>query len=280
MRRSPYSGVPWALLDVASFANIYADSFSSSDLDNDSPQMKALLLAAGEGSRLRPLTNDRPKPMIPLGGRPVLEHLIGLLRQHGVTEVAINLHYKPEVIVEHFGDGRRFGVAVTYSPEARLLGSAGAARQLAWFFDQTFLVLYGDVLTDLDLTGLLEQHQAQRAALTMALYTVPDPTRCGIAALDPSGRITRFVEKPAPDAVFGNLANVGVCVVEPRVLEQIPAGAPADFGHDLIPRLLAQGERLSGQVTNRYVLDIGSPERYEQAQRDVAAGRVQLYPAR
>ena len=122
MRRSHYSGVPWALLEEASFADIYSDSFSSSDLDNDSPQMQVLILAAGEGLRLRPLTNDRPKPMIPLGGRPLLEHLIGLLRQHGVIEVAINLHYKPEVIVEHFGDGRCFGVAITYSPEARPLG--------------------------------------------------------------------------------------------------------------------------------------------------------------
>src|SRR5690348_4118791 len=110
--------------------------------------MRALILAAGEGTRLRPLTSERPKPMLPVGGTPILEHLIVLLRNHGIDEIAINLHYKPEAITDHFGDGRRFGVQLTYSPEAELLGSAGAAKQLDWFLSDTFLVLYGDVLTD------------------------------------------------------------------------------------------------------------------------------------
>ena len=159
--------------------------------------MRALILAAGEGTRLRPLTLTCPKPMLPVGGRPVLEHLVRLLRRHGVTEIAINLHYRPEVIVRHFGDGARFGVSITYSPEERLLGSAGAAKRLEWFFGETFFVLYGDVLTDLDLGSLVDRHRARRAAATLALYEVEDPTRCGIVEVAADGRIVRFAEKPA-----------------------------------------------------------------------------------
>src|SRR5690606_25874488 len=120
--------------------------------------MRALILAAGEGSRLRPLTLDRPKPMLPIGGVPILQHQVDYLRSHGITEIAINLHYKPEVIVDHFGDGSSFGVRITYSREARLLGSAGAAKQLDWYFDDTFIVLYGDVLTNLDIGQLIAFH--------------------------------------------------------------------------------------------------------------------------
>src|SRR5579872_7407537 len=164
--------------------------------------MKALLLAAGEGTRLRPLTLDRPKPMLPLGDRPMLEYLVRLLREHGITEIAINLHYKPEAIVRHFGDGRPFGVSITYSFERCLLGSAGAARKLDWYFGrEPFLVLYGDVLANVNLTALLAHHQAARADGTLALYEVEDPTRCGMVELDDDKRITRFVEKPARDAV-------------------------------------------------------------------------------
>lgn len=235
--------------------------------------MKALLLAAGEGTRLRPLTLDRPKPMVPIGGRPVLEHLVALVRAHGVTEVAINLHYKPGPLVDHFGAGSRFGVAITYSHEASLLGSAGAAKQLEWFLDETFFVLYGDVLTNLDLTALAAHHRSAAALATVALYDVEDPTRAGIVELAPDGRIVRFVEKPAAGEVFGTLANAGVYVVEPEVLGHVPAGRPEDFGADLFPRLLDRGLPLAGLRAPGHVLDIGSPERYQQAEADWQAGR-------
>lgn len=235
--------------------------------------MKALLLAAGEGTRLRPLTLDRPKPMVPVGGRPVLEHLVALVRAHGVTEIAINLHYKPDPLVAHFGDGSRFGVSITYSPEVELLGSAGAAKQLEPFLDETFFVLYGDVLTNLDLTSLAAHHRSAGALVTVALYEVEDATRAGIVDLTPDGRIARFVEKPAADQVFSNLANAGVYVAEPEVLRQIPMGRPYDFGTDLFPRLLEGGLPLAGLRAPGYVLDIGSPERYRQAEIDWRAGR-------
>lgn len=240
--------------------------------------MKALLLAAGEGTRLRPLTLDRPKPMVPVGGRPVLEHLVALARVHGVSEIAINLHYKPAPLVAHFGDGARFGVSISYSHEDELLGSAGAAKQLEAFLDETFFVIYGDVLTDLDLTVLAAHHRSSGALVTVALYEVEDPTRAGIVDLTPDGRIRRFVEKPAPDQVFGDLANAGVYVVEPAVLGYIPAGCRFDFGSDLFPLLLDRGLPLAGLRAPGHVLDIGSPERYQQAEADWQAGRFAGLP--
>jgi NDP-sugar pyrophosphorylase family protein len=236
--------------------------------------VKALILAAGEGTRLRPLTLDRPKPMLRVGDRPILEHLIDLLRRHGVTELAINLHYKPEAIVDYFGDGARFGVSITYSPEAELLGSAGAVKRLAAFLTETFLVVYGDVLTNLDLTALIAQHQSSGAQVTVALSEVEEPTRCGIVELTDNGRIVRFVEKPAAEAVFSNLANAGVYVVEPAVLRYIPANQLFDFGRDLFPILLEAGVPLAGHRAVGYVLDIGSPERYQQAEADWQTGRL------
>jgi dTDP-glucose pyrophosphorylase len=213
--------------------------------------------------------------MLPVGGTPILEHLVSLLRNHGIDEIAINLHYKPEVITQHFGDGQRLGVHLTYSPEAALLGSAGAAKQLDWFLTDTFVVLYGDVLTDLDLTALIDRHRARRGVGTVVLYEVDDPSRCGIVELSAEGRIDRFVEKPPPESQLGNLANAGIYVLEPEVLRSVPTGQPSDFGLHLFPRLLERGLALYGYRTSDYVLDIGSPERYAQAETDLQTGRFQ-----
>lgn len=237
--------------------------------------MRALILAAGEGTRLRPLTLDRPKPMLPVGDRPVLEHLVSLLSRHGVQDIAINLHYKPDVIVQHFGDGSRFGVSITYSYEERLLGSAGAAARLDWYFTEAFMVLYGDVLTDVNLTALLEYHTAMNSLATLSLYEVEDPTRCGIVDMDRNGRIRRFIEKPRPEAVVGKLANAGIYVIDPSLLRLVPRGQPADFGVDLFPVALELEMPMYGlPITHtEYVLDIGSIERYMQAEVDIRCGR-------
>lgn len=235
--------------------------------------MKALILAAGEGTRLGTLTRDRPKPMLPVGGRPILEHLVLFARHHGISDIAINLHYKPQSILDHFGDGSRFGVSITYSHEDTLLGSAGAARKLDWFLDETFVVLYGDVLTDLDLSDLTARHRASGGAATLALYAVEDPSRCGMVATDPSGRIQSFVEKPVPGTADHLLANAGVYVAEPRVLTSIPRDRAYDFGHDLFPMLLAHDVPMYAFPTTGYVLDIGAPDRYAQAEIDLHAGR-------
>jgi NDP-sugar pyrophosphorylase family protein len=234
--------------------------------------VRALVLAAGEGQRLRPLTLQMPKPMVPVGGRPILAHLVGLLRRHGITDIAINLHYRPEAIVSYFGDGAEFGVTLTYSYEEQLLGSAGAARALRSFLTDTFVVLYGDVLTNVNLTSLVTRHRESHSAGTLGLYEVSDPSRCGIVELDESDRVTRFVEKPEPGTIEGNLANSGILVLEPSVLQYVPETGVVDFGLHLFPFLLKNGIPVSGTRLDGYILDIGSPNRLAQAEADYAAG--------
>jgi mannose-1-phosphate guanylyltransferase/phosphomannomutase len=236
--------------------------------------MKAMILAAGKGVRLRPLTWTLPKPMLPVGGRPLLEHHIDLLRAHGVTDITINLHHKPEVIREHFGNGSWFGVRISYSYEESLLGSAGAIKKVESTFDAPFFILYGDVLLDLDLTTFAAFHRARGAALTMAVCPTEEPTRCGIALMDEDGRVRRFREKPADHEVFSDWASAGAFVAEPDVLRLVPQHAPFDIGGDLIPRLIDLGWPVYGYAGEGYFLDIGSPERYRQALRDMAEGCV------
>ncbi len=239
--------------------------------------MKALILAAGEGTRLRPLTLVKPKPMLPVAGQPLIEHIITWLRSYGVEQIVINLHYKPETITSYFGDGHSWGVKIIYSYEDPILGTAGAAKKLQDFLDQSFLVVYGDVLTDLDLKALVAFHRIQIAAcaspfLTMALYCVPNPTEVGLVELSSpdGGLVTRFLEKPRPEEVFTNLANAGVLVVEPGILDHIPSGVFYDFGHDLLPKLLEEGMSMYGWPVpnNTYLIDIGSPEKYERVQKE------------
>lgn len=232
--------------------------------------MKALILAAGEGTRLRPLTLTMPKPMVPICDRPLLALTIEQLRLHGIVDVAINLHYCPEAITGYFDDGDAFGVHITYSREQELLGTAGGAKQLQWYFDETFVVVYGDVLTDLDYSALVAFHRQNAAVLTLSLYHVDNPTEVGIVALDECGRVTRFQEKPPAAEVFSNLANSGVLVCEPRVLDFVPPAAFYDFGHHVLPGLLAAGEQVCGlQISpDEYLIDIGSPEKYARAQRE------------
>jgi mannose-1-phosphate guanylyltransferase len=235
--------------------------------------VRALILAAGEGRRLRPLTQTCPKPLLPLGQGSTLEHSLGLLRRHGVDEVAINLHHLAEAIPARLGDGQAAGVRITYVREETLRGSAGTAKSLGAFLDDTFFVLYGDVLTDIDLDELAERHVSSGAVATIALQEVDDPSRCGIAELDDDDRVVGFVEKPARGEAAGNLANVGVYCLEPEALAVVGRGETADFGRDVFPRLLARGRHVAGFRTGSYVLDIGSPERYEQARRDLRSGR-------
>lgn len=232
--------------------------------------MKGLILAAGEGTRLRPLTNDRPKPMLPINGKPLLEITIEQLRRYGIKDIAINLHYKPDAITDYLGDGRRFGVQITYSYEPKLLGSAGAAKKLHSFLDETFVIIYGDVLTNIDFEALVDFHRSKNALITLSLYRVPNPTQVGLVEIDTQNRVERFQEKPRPEEVFTDLANAGVLVSEPSILTNIPAGQFCDFGHTLLPRLLAAGVPLYGLplAEDEYLIDIGSPENYRRAQHE------------
>lgn len=209
--------------------------------------------------------------MLPVAGQPLLRHIIAWLRQSGVTEIAVNLHHHPEMITSDLGNGSDAGVMLTYSYEEKLLGTAGAAKKLQDFLDTSFVVAYGDVFTNVNLPGVIERHQQNRAMgclLTMALYRVTNPTQCGLVEVEPSGRVVRFVEKPPAHEVFTDLANSGILVCEPSLLEYIPAGQVYDFGIDLLPYLLALGLPVYGYEisTHEYLIDIGTPAGYAQAQ--------------
>jgi len=229
--------------------------------------MKGMILAAGEGRRLRPLTNYLPKPMLPVGGRPLLEHILTHLRNCGITNLAINLHHLPQAVIDHFGDGNRWGVRLRYSVEEELLGSAGGVKRLESFFDEPFVVYYGDLFTRADLRPMIAAHRRGESIATMGLYRVPDPWNRGIVQLDSGGRITRFVEKPPREEAFSNLANAGIYVLEPDVLRYIPPDQPCDFGRDVFPALLADGAPVAGYVLDAPLIDIGLPEKYREANR-------------
>jgi NDP-sugar pyrophosphorylase family protein len=230
--------------------------------------MKALILAAGAGTRLRPLTDACPKPMLPIAGRPLLEWTLRWLQRYGVDEAALNLHHLPDVVRDGLGDGSRFGMQLRYAYETELLGTAGAIHNFPDFFDDTFLVVYGDLLMDFDLSDLIGFHQAHEALMTLALKQTDTPHSQGMIELDEDGRVLRFVEKP--QAWNGDLtANAGVYVCEPEVAVRIGAGV-RDFGHDVIPELLAQGAPVYGRPLRGYLRDIGTPEAYAQAQADWA----------
>jgi len=236
--------------------------------------VKALILAAGEGTRLKPLTLNTPKAMLPLHGKPILEYIVDLLRCHGITELAINLHHKPRAVIDYFGSGERFSVQIHYSLENPILGTAGALSKLRNYFDQTFVVVYGDLLTNLNISSLVDFHKARLSLATMALYQVENPADCGIVEVDDEGRVLRFVEKPPPEIIFTNLANAGVYVLESEVIDFIPDNTFYDFGDDLFPALLRSGRALYGYQISDYLIDIGTMENYRRAESDLKRGKL------
>jgi NDP-sugar pyrophosphorylase family protein len=236
--------------------------------------MKTLLLAAGEGQRLRPLTLEVPKPMIRVAGLPILEHNIRLLVKHGFDEIFINTHYKPESVTGYFGDGSAWGARIQYAHEPTLRGTAGALDQLRDYLNETFLLFFGDNLTNCNLTKLLALHRQRGGCATMALFARENTAASGIAELGPDDQILRFVEKPRPEESFSNLVNAGMIVCEPSVLSSIPAGVPFDFGRDLLPKLIANGEKLFGYRMVEELYWIDSLDDYERTTRELANGFI------
>lgn len=225
--------------------------------------MKAVVLAAGKGSRLGRATDGRPKPMLPVGGRPLIGYLLNLLARNGVGEVFVNLHHQPKVLKDYCGDGRRWGLRITYAVEPELLGTAGAVRNFADHLgDSPFFVVYGDNYLDCDLAELWAFHQRQPSLATLALFEKSDVTGSGIVELDAEGRVSRFVEKPGPADVFSHLVNGGLYVLSPAVLPLIPNRVPCDFGYDVFPVLLAVGRPVFGMVMAGTVWPIDTPELY------------------
>ncbi len=236
--------------------------------------MKAVLMAGGFGTRIQPLTINLPKPMIPLINRPIMAHIIELLKRHGINELVLLLYHQPEVIKNYFGDGSEFGVRITYVTPLEDFGTAGAVKAAAKYLDERFLIISGDLLTDFDLSQVLQFHAENRAQATITLTSVKDPLQFGVVITDKEGRITKFLEKPGWGEVFSDTINTGIYVVEPEVLELIPAGENRDWAKDVFPQMLAAGDPLYGCTLQGYWADIGNTDAYREACRDIVAGRV------
>ena len=236
-----------------------------------------MLLAAGLGTRLRPLTYEVPKPMVPVLGTPVMEHILRLLAQHGFDDVVSNLHYFPEQIEQRFGDGSDWGVRLSYSHEAELLGTAGGVRNVRDHFgDETFLIISGDALTDIDLTALWEAHRAKGGIATLSLKRVDDPTQIGVVIMGEDGRIQGFQEKPDPAEALSDLGNCGIYVMEPEIFDYFPERPFVDWAQDVFPALLDQDVPFYGHEIGEYWNDIGSIPEFRQGNFDALSGEVRV----
>jgi len=238
--------------------------------------VKAVVMAGGEGTRLRPLTSNQPKPMVSIVGKPCMEHILELLREHGLTDVIVTVAFLPQAIRSYFGEGDTLGLNIGYSVEESPLGTAGSVRLAARQLDETFLVISGDALCDLDLTKLIEFHKERGAAVTIGLKSVENPLEFGIVVTDEEGRIERFLEKPSWGQVFSDTINTGIYVLEPEVLRHVPTDRPYDFSKELFPYLLEMGRPLYGFVMDGYWQDIGNLDQYRQANFDALDENVKL----
>jgi len=239
--------------------------------------MKAVVMAGGEGTRLRPLTSMLPKPMVPIVNQPVMEHILGLVKHHGMTEVVATLAFMPQVIEDYFGDGDEWGMDISYAIEETPLGTAGSVRNAADALTEPFVVISGDALTDINLSQVIDFHRDRGAAVTIALKRVPDPLEFGVVITDAEGRIERFLEKPSWGQVFSDTINTGIYVVDPLVFDYIPEGQPFDFSSELFPRLMAEGHPLYGCIVDGYWCDVGSLESYVEVHRDILDGKAMIY---
>ena len=254
--------------------------------------MKGVLMAGGEGSRLRPLTSRRPKPLAPVAGKPVMEHIIGLLRRHGIHEIVATLHYLADEVESYFDSGADFGVTMEYVVEDTPLGTAGAVKMADKLLaGETFLVISGDALTDIDLTALIEHHRREHNDVTIALQRVTNPLEFGVVVTDEQGRITRFLEKPSWGEVFSDTINTGIYVLEPGILDRMIRGRNYDFSKDLFPEMLRDGAKLGGYVIDAYWTDIGTSNNTSRptttrsrarsgSKRSAARSRPACWPAR
>lgn len=242
------------------------------------PSMKAIIMAGGEGKRLRPISANKPKPMVELIDRPVLEHILELLKKNGVTEACLTLRYLPQIITEYFGSGEKNSIRLDYRIETEPLGTAGGVLNCADFIgsDDDFLVISGDCVCDFDLKTLMDFHREKKADVTLALYSHDEPCEYGLVVTGDDGRIERFIEKPAWDHVLTDRVNTGIYVISQRILNEIPKGEPYDFGRDLFPRLLREGRKVYGFNAEGYWCDVGSTGAYLQCCLDVLHGDVNI----
>lgn len=239
--------------------------------------MRAVVMAGGEGTRLRPMTANQPKPLLPVVNRPIMEHVLRLLRRHGIDDTVVTVQFLANLIRNYFGDGEELGMKMRYVAEEVPLGTAGSVRNAEEYLrDEPFMVISGDALTDIDLGDMIRAHRKRGAAVTIGLKRVPNPLEFGIVILDEEGRVQRFLEKPTWGQVFSDTVNTGIYIMEPEVMDYIQPGEVVDFSADVFPRMLNDGYPLYGYVTEGYWEDVGTHESYLRAQADVLSGKVDV----
>lgn len=238
--------------------------------------MKAVIMAGGFGTRLRPLTNNLPKPMVPMVNKPMMLHIIELLTRCNITDLVTLLYFHPEMIESYFADGSKFGVKMTYIGASDDLGTAGSVRNAKEHLDKPFLVISGDLLTDFDLVKAIEFHKKKKAKATMVLTRVENPLPFGIVITNENGKIDRFMEKPSWGEVFSDTINTGIYILEPETLDMIPQNQEFDFSKDLFPMLLEKKDALYGYIAEGYWKDVGSLDEYRQANLDILHGKVKV----
>ncbi len=240
--------------------------------------MKVVVMAGGEGSRLRPLTIGRPKPMVPIVNKPVMQHILELLKRHGYSDVVMTLQYMADYIQDYFGSGQSFGVKIQYAVEEAPLGTAGSVRNAASYLEPQgpLLIISGDAMTDFDLPRIVQWHRQRKALATMVLYRVPNPLEFGVITTDERGRVTRFYEKPSWGEVISDTVNTGIYVLDSSVLEMVEPGHSVDWSKDIFPLMLEKDLPLYGYVAEGYWCDIGNLNEYRRAAADVLSGKVRV----
>jgi mannose-1-phosphate guanylyltransferase/mannose-1-phosphate guanylyltransferase/phosphomannomutase len=233
--------------------------------------IRAMILAAGMGSRLQGLTKDTPKVLFPIGGLPVIQYTLAWLKHYKITEVAVNLHYHGEKIQDYLQDGSRFGIKIEYSKEEELLGTAGAVKKMHYFFQNTFVVAYGDVLVDFNLTSMMDFHKKNDALGTIVLFQSQDATGVGVVEIDRHNRITSFEEKSMSRREHNMLINGGIYILEPKSLQYIPDKEFCDFAYDIFPKLIKMDLPLYGFILQNddYLIDMGTIDKYSKANKDI-----------
>jgi len=233
-------------------------------------------MAAGVGSRLMPMTTEIPKPMIPMANRPLMADTVQLLRQHSFTNIIANLHYHADCISGCFGDGQAWGVSMEYSREKELLGTAGGVKRCEWFLDDSFIIVSGDALTDINLSALMLVHKQRGALATIALKEVEDVENFGVVITNEQGLIQSFQEKPRAEEALSRVANTGIYIFEPEIFNYIPAGQFYDFGKQVFPQLVKINAPFYGVIVEDYWCDVGNISTYRQAHADILQGKVRV----
>lgn len=239
--------------------------------------MKAVILAGGFGTRIRPLTCLNPKPMLPLVNKPFMHNFISWIKSHGVKDIILSTGYLPKVFEDYFGDGSNFGVKLTYVTEEVPLGTCGAVKNVENYLgNECFMVFNGDVLSGINLTEMMRYHKDKKSDITIALTSVEDPTSYGLVPLYPDGRVEKFLEKPSWDEITTNLINAGTYIIERNLLDLVPPKENYSFERGLFPNALEIGYRIYGHVSDAYWLDLGTPEKFLQAHKDILNGKVRF----